>query len=322
MDLKIFLQKASSQSFWEQNNPVCFRGAGYSSLFFYTLLNYCSEKQLLPCQRSVLTCRDIDIKISIATLSQSFLGEYSFYWLGDITPEGVAKSKQALYSYIMSYKGPHKISFFISQECVLPKNFAGIYIDIPTVIDTICFQQLALFGGENFTDQKNEIIQQIFSQNQTITLDNACLLFSYLQLMSIRSVSESVRYLTLIFGQNPTLSQLSEHFFARNQEGFYKLWALLEHEYPPVFWVAFWTEHIWRAYHVVKYLGCNDFVQAKRASTRLPYSFINRDWKKYSPEKLAQYYQCLYNIDSAYKRGSLFCLLDLFYLNHFLALSL
>ncbi len=321
MDIKVFFQKAASQSFWEQNNSVCFRGPGYSSLFFYTLFNYCSANQLLPYQRSVLTCRDIDTKISIATLSQSILGEYLFYWLGDITPEGASKNKQALYSYIMSYKGPHKISFFITQECTVPATFSGICIDTPTIVDEPFFRHLATFLGEDFIGQKREIIQQIFSQNQMIPLDSACLLFSYLQLMNIKSVNESAFYLTLIFGQNPTLSKLSEYFFARNQEGFYKLWVLLEREYPPVFWVAFWTEHIWRAYHVVKYLGCNDFVQAKRSSIRLPYSFINRDWKKYSPEKLAQYYQRLYNIDSDYKRGSLFCSFDLFYLDHFLALS-
>jgi hypothetical protein len=120
-----------------------------------------------------------------------------------------------------------------------------------------------------------------------------------------------------ILGAAPSLSALTEAFFAKDAQRFFSLWSALEKEYPEIFWIIFWSDHVWRAYNVIQFLQEKNFVQAKRMSFRLPYSFINRDWQKNSPSELVQAYQNLYSIDFALKKGSSFTALDLFYVNYF-----
>jgi hypothetical protein len=112
---------------------------------------------------------------------------------------------------------------------------------------------------------------------------------------------------------------LSEYFFAYDANNFFKLWSVIEKNYSEMFWISFWAEHLWRACCVINYLNLGDFAQAKRAGFRLPYTFINRDWKKHNIIKLKKLYCLLYKIDYLYKTGSPFCLFEFFYLSHFLS---
>jgi hypothetical protein len=59
------------------------------------------------------------------------------------------------------------------------------------------------------------------------------------------------------------------------------------------------------------------FVNAKKMSYRLPYSFINKDWQRVQIDELVECYEFLYQIDYAIKTGSTFCSLDLFFAHYF-----
>ena len=67
----------------------------------------------------------------------------------------------------------------------------------------------------------------------------------------------------------------------------------------------------------IAFLELKDFSAARSFSYRLPFTFIQGDYKNVSLNELANCYKFLYNIDFALKRGFDFCSFDLFYVNYF-----
>ena len=61
----------------------------------------------------------------------------------------------------------------------------------------------------------------------------------------------------------------------------------------------------------------NDRVGAKKISYRLPFSFLNRDWRKFSLEELKGAHSFLYTLDYKLKNNCEPGYLDLFYMKLF-----
>ena len=57
-----------------------------------------------------------------------------------------------------------------------------------------------------------------------------------------------------------SLFTLSQHFFARSPQKFLSVWKAIAPSYAEQFWIAFWSEQLWRAYHVVDCLQQSRFV--------------------------------------------------------------
>ena len=166
-------------------------------------------------------------------------------------------------------------------------------------------------------EQKLKVIGDKIFFNSSYTLDVACMLMKYFELINVRYADEFNNYLSPILGAQISLYALSDAFFSKKEKLFFDLWQDIDSGYSDMFWISFWSDQVFRAYYVVKFLEQKDFVKAKRSSFRLPYNFMKKDYKQFTLEKLANYYEFLFNIDFAIKKGSSFCSLDLFYLNHF-----
>jgi hypothetical protein len=318
MDFATFLSSASKPEFWTTTVRFCFIGNEYPITFFGTLFDTLSKKSILPSPYQRLFLESTEKRLLHATLSQSMLGSTSFYWLGNVSEEKETKGTQETINMFMAYKGPHTLAFFLSSESkFLPKKSDDL-IRMDSMIDYSSFQALMLFVGASLDAKKQSFAKSLFAANTSISLDLCCMLLNYLDLISSKYLDDYTPYLTSLVGSLPSLSLLSELFFAKNTQRFFQVWAQVSKEYPDVFWIVFWSEQLWKACHVTRYLHEKDFVQAKRMSFRLPYTFINRDWQKSSTKELACAYEFLYHMDYALKNGSTFCGLDLFYMNYFM----
>jgi len=302
---------------WHKHPVLCFKSNSYYGLFFRQLFDYAAHQKLLPAELGKIDIAAIDKKALQATLSQTMLGASYFYWLGNISALP-AKNKELVLSYAATYQGPHVIALFVDDNEKVGFKAKDAVIEIPAMVDFILFEELAKAFNYILVGKKREVAQQIFSLVRTINLDEACMLYHYLELVSSKAYEEYVAYLAQLVGASPSLQQLSEAFFARNAQEFFRVWSMVYHEYPEMFWVVFWSEQVWRAYHVVQFLTKKDFVAAKRMSFRLPYSFVNRDWKKAKAAELSKFYERLYSIDFAIKQGSTFYSLDFLYFEYFL----
>jgi hypothetical protein len=304
MNFNLFLKEASTSIFWAQTPNLCFTGEEFSPLFFNALLSYTEKNNLLPYPK--LNLNIADKKLMIATLNQSVLGTSGVFWLSEVLEEGEkgkGKNKQDIVDTLLNYQGPHHILYFIPKHTKLSCGSGTTVIDIPITIDYALFELVLFFLGIVVHDKKLELIKKIFKETKTITLDTACMFINYLELINLKHLDQLSYYLAYITKTQPSLNQLSDFFFANQATNFFSLWSKVESEYSDMFWIAFWSEQIWKAHHVIGYLKKSDFTNAKRMSFRLPYSFINLYWKNFSQQKCTHLYNQLYLIDMKIKQG-------------------
>lgn len=319
MDLTSFLQLMHSPEMWKQRKNYCFVSNSYPIAWFNMFFVMLNKNNVLP--RSTyqrIFVHAAEKNALYATFNQSFLGQFSFFWLGDISEEKDSKSLTELTEFLFSYQGPHSIAYFVNNSSkLLPKQSASNIIHLPIEVTAAQFTEYTQLFNITLDSKKTAYIKKIFAANPSISLDQSCMLIHYLELIASKYLDDYAPFLSTIVGNSPSLSLLSELFFAKNIQLFLTVWEKTRNDYPEVFWVIFWSEQIWKAHHVIKYLNNKDFVAAKRMSYRLPYTFINRDWQKTNPISLVNAYEFLYQIDYAIKTGSTFCSLDLFYMNYF-----
>ena len=317
MTFKTFIVNARENDFWQEARSFCFRGQLYPGLFFTTLFSYLNKKNYAGASYKKISIEEFDQKAFYATFSQSILGMNTCYWLGDSVQNVNEKKRKEYGDYFARYQGPHTVVFFVESNEKIPSNATCTSIVVEHVVDYATACQVVAFFECALDARRMNIMKKVFEQSEVMSLDAVCLLMHYLELLPNKAGDDAADYVMSVLGTAPALSALSEAFFAKNSQRFFSLWSTLEKDYPDIFWIMFWSEHVWRAYHVLQFLHDKNFVQAKRMSFRLPYSFINKDWQKNSLPELACAYQNLYSIDFALKKGSNFTALDLFYVNYF-----
>ena len=146
-------------------------------------------------------------------------------------------------------------------------------------------------------------MNQLFGTSAKMTLDQACMLMQYISVMGDVSY-ESVRgLLQRVVVPDHSLFVLSQHFFAKDQEAFFKLWKQVEPEFPIEFWIPYWSEQLWQASLFVMQVQELGPIGAKKGVTRLPFSFLQRDWKKYGVRELCAAHTFLYGVDFGLKNG-------------------
>lgn len=312
---QIFLDSINDLSFWSNTPVFCFQGQEFASCFFIQLFEHLSQKNILPTLMQHLAVHSLSKETVRATLAQSFLGSCTFYWIGN--SNAAEKWNKELVQDLCIYQGPNIVAFFATHDHKISSSETIKHIILDSTIHFDQFLKLQNIFGSSFPDKKMSLVRKIFKVHPNISLDVACMLMNYIELISIKMIPQSEHYLFSLVSTLPSLTQLSEYFFAKEAEKFFAVWAAVHQEYPDIFWITFWSEHLWRAYHVLGYLEKKDFVSAKKMSFRLPYSFLKKDWQLHTQQQLIQKFENLYAIDYTLKRGSTFHALDLFYAHHF-----
>lgn len=317
-----FLKQSNKKEFWLERKVICFKGQDYPYLFFTNLFKFLENEKKLSVSYKNLLINSIDKIKLIGSLQQSFLGEINFYWLGEYKIAGTGENKFEFLKYLINYFGPNFISFFLNDEKIpakLESEFKKItVINLDVEIDKSSFEKILKFYGICFDAKKINFLKKIFKQVSSLSLDKSYMLFQYLELVNTKFLDDFYEYLSFFITLEPSLFKLSQYFFSREKESFFKIWSKICNDYPQMFWISFWSEQIWKAYNIVKFLDQGKFAQAKSMSFRLPFMFIKQYWKNFSLNELESEHQFLYYNDFMIKKGSTFCGLDLFYFNHFM----
>lgn len=279
--------------------PVfCFVGKKYPALFFQHLRKVYQHKeyviQSLDCQTMIA---DGAYK---SHLEMSFLGNTYLYWLAHIVDLDI-KQQVTLQNYLEKYEGPHTVYFFVDK----PLQIKISTIDLAHDIDIECYVQLfSLFFPDQVSKSKNPVILALFRKYKVIPLEDACLLMQYALVLGSKIDYESVAALfdTLIVPEK-SLFVLSTLFFAKQDREFFQLWYTIKDEYSDVFWTTYWSEQLFRAYCFIELMQKKDFAQAKKSAFRLPFSFVQRDWKNIKVATLKTAHDHITTIDWNIKNG-------------------
>jgi hypothetical protein len=302
MTLRTFFTHIERTKKLPEGNVFCLSTQEYPLLFFYHLFSFFKKHGTII---DHLSCSSNDIASIKALLSTMSFSGATTYWL-----EGFhalpAKKQQELLSYLKVYTGPHVVLFFSDDATIVSSSANNGSIDIITLPDKIApheFSMVRFLVNEAGGNVNPEFTQQLALYTDHLTLDGACL-FAHYEVVVGKSVTEFFsQWATNIIEPTSSLFTLSQHFFGKKRSPFFRQWAAIAELYMPSFWASFWADQIWRAYIFCDLMKKKKYVESKKAQYKLPFSFINRDWKSYSATELRNAHQLLSTIDFQLKNG-------------------
>lgn len=306
-----FLTSVNQPNFFEKYRIVCFSGQkDFYPLLFFSL--FFKQQKLNGLAVDTVQLEEDSASV-MAKLSTSFLGNSSFYWLKNIAELKPKKSKSLLL-FLEEYAGQNRIAFFMDETIAYTAQDVDLMVDIPSNIDEMTFFQLATVLGKPLPVYHKENVKKLFHKmRHTVSLDISCMLLRYLTVSGKNTTALLAGGLDHILAPEYSLNTLSKYFFSKDSRSFFKLWGYMADNYSPQFWIAFWSEQLWRAYNLIVLLRNRQFSEAKKISFRLPYAFVQGDWRKFDLKKLQDAHHFLYLIDCSLKNGGDNFALDLFY---------
>ncbi len=238
-----------------------------------------------------------DVLNSLVALQSTFLGQTYNYWLGSL--DGL--STKAFDSWIVSlshYQGPHRLWFVCKQELV-KKQTSWLTVTIPDTISQPLFIKLnALFGN-----QKPLFAKKLYEHTMGLAPDTAYMMMLYGRVVGQHIDRFCKEWIPELVVPDVSLFALSDALFSKKTAQFYELWKKIAPIYAEPFWITFWSEQLWRAYHYIRYQQVHSVAEAKKMGYRLPFSFLNRTWHSHSLAHLKQAHAQLYEVDYQLKNG-------------------
>ena len=298
MQLIDFLQKSSTDPF-EGKYVVLFhrkkeaKGA-VPSLFLATLFSRIKEQY----PGSSLDVEDRSLPETMVQLRMSFLGSRLLYFVKNTHLLPLAE-KRLWSQYLTTYEGPHCLLVYDSPRS---PTETMLTIELPEKVDSMLYSLLfRFFHPEAPLD--TGFVRKLFMQQPTITLEAAVTLMSYQTVIGKNADLFFKDWFARIQSPQKSLFQLSQYFFAQQPQQFFNYWKGCKEDYPEEFWVNYWSEQLWQAVLFISRAHTEGIESAKEQAYRLPFSFIERDWKRYTPQSLVNAHQFLYQFDYTLKNS-------------------
>lgn len=310
-DLFTHLRQSSSDPFFPDKKLLFFSITTneYPLLFCSRLMPLLEKRigeKIIPIDLDAVEFEELK-----ATFTTLFLGNYHYYWLRSF--DLLEKSRrQAVIDYLGSYGGPHRLIFFSTEslEKVVKNPYTQLFSLPATITKDELLDYAILHYGSLHARQK---LFFDYLGKQQFSLDIGYLLMQYAPILIFSSRQEFEEWFATISTPTSSLFQLSQFFFSAQSSAFFDQWRLVGPRYGEQFWLSFWSEQLWRAYFFIWYAQKGDWNSAKKIGNKLPFSFLQRDWKRHQLRDLQKAHAYLYLIDYRIKHGGGTHALDLFY---------
>ncbi len=294
MQLQQFINSLSSQTLPTHQNPLiafCISSDREMPVLFAAWY-----RMLLKAKGVTVESLMVDqtqFSYLFSRLETGFLGMQITYWLRGVDAME-KKARQQLLSYVRTYQGPHQIVLFCAKDEAVTFFNAHSFVEIPDHIDAKLAQSLLLMFKKNNPAIEKQIISLIHERH-TITLDQFCALLAYIPILG--KTDDITTILDRVVESEHSLFALAQHFFAKQASSFYPLWKSMENRFPVTFWCVYWSEQLWRAYHAHYFLSKGQSAAAKIVAARLPFSYMQKDWKKSSLSELRNAHDWICQVD-------------------------
>jgi len=313
MELKTFLSSLDNAQFLTDKSVLCFRGKQeYPLLFFSSVL----KKIKKHISVEMVDISEQDFANIAGRLQTSFLGTRVLYWLRNVSALNKAKKKKLL-DYVRSYSGPNVIVFFATYDDV-PRIAQGwIEIPLPDEVQANTFESFMCSVFDIQSPRARSLATVLAKRHKQLPLDTLCLLAHYDQVLGKNTSTFFDEWLDQLVVPQSSLFMLSKYFFAKDARSFFPYWSEIEQVYTPQFWMVFWSEQLWRASGFIMFARKKQHGDAKQISFRLPFTFLQKDWRSYSVRELKNAHQFVYTTDYNLKHGASTMALDLFFSKFF-----
>lgn len=289
MDLVTFIAHDSPSTL---GKIFCFRAKESSSLIFQIF-----KKKFEKVTKEVTVLNSYNSPALLkAQLEMSFLGTDSVFWLHeDLVTDNLTSSA------LESYCGQNCIGY--SSQMGPKPGVQGITIEVPHEVTYENFIHLFLFLYPEQSIKSASIIRQIFKIYSVVNINSAIVLMQYCMLVGSRSDLFLHEWLPIILNAEKSLFMLSSFLFAKKIGQFFHLWNLISCDYSEPFWTSYWSEQFFKATLFCSLMQDKKFAQAKKIAFKLPFSFMQKDWKVLRVDELKQAHDHLYCIDWNIKNG-------------------
>jgi len=313
MELPHFLKNITNSLLESEKSVFIFQGSTYSQLFFTQL--YKSIKNEIPCD-----IKTIDIQVSDfsfkSQLSTSFLGMDCVYWLADASSLKI-KQKNELVSFLISYEGPHKVIIFFDSKTKLPKqeNISIVSLKDRYFLDDT---KVLWMTDDVKKAQKNAtFIRDIYKIKNSYSLDELFLLKNYQDVVSLDIKNFYESWIARLVVPDTSLFLLSQLLFEKKEKSFFELWLKIKSLYSEMFWIAFWSDQLYKSYFFIAYNQEKNYIAVKQVSFGLSFSFMKQSWKQYQLNEIKSFHHALYAIDTSLKNGGNSYQIDKLYIQFF-----
>lgn len=266
--------------------------------------------QHLSCDFKKIECVESNEQELLSLINSSFLGNSLVYW---ITSLESSKQSTHLLSLLEQYQGPHQILLFLAREYVEKINNTNCtVVELPLSVDKKNYAAIAktLY---NLSPQE-AYAPELFAKTDKISIEQCCAILNYIQVLGAQSADFlSSNWLEQIVSPDKSLFLLSQYLFAKEMKNFFAVWNSIKDTYNDMFWISFWAEQLWRAYFVTLFSKKQSFNAVKKISFRLPFSFIQKQYKDYSLNELKNAHNFVYDIDHGLKNGNSHISIEDFY---------
>jgi len=228
-----------------------------------------------------------------------FLGLQKHYFIVGFDALNIKQKKEVM-SYFASINSPHFI--YIFSKDISTKEV--VFLNIPYYFFKEEARTFIQFFLPKTTQQINYFLDKIEMKKNKISLHVLLLLLQYIKVVSSNSSEFFQEWLPRIFKSDHSLFTLAEYFFAGDIQNFLSVWKKYKEEYSFPFWTTFFSEQLFKA---TLYLTAKtqNKIPEKEIEFRLPFSFLKKDWKLHSIEKLTNAHHEVCMLDIKFKQGEI-----------------
>lgn len=304
-----FISEFQTESFFSEQRTFVFAGTEYPLLFFMQLKNILNNNNFSN-NIEIVDIKQEDLASLKNRLSMTFLGARQIYFFSEADIDIGEKNKN-FYRYVETYKGPHTLITYREQDKDINDEHLCV-VSLPIRIDSKMFGILLTWYSIVFSSNVKKYVEFLFKHVEFLSLEQACLLTNYVRLGVYDSTFFSDWLPGLVVCEQ-SLFSLSQSFFQKDSKAFFMQWHRLAHAYSEQFWFIFWSEQVWKAAQMVDLNSQKNYAGARKIAFRLPFSFVNQDWRNYKTEELVAAHDFLCTLDYRFKTSGTAVGFDLFY---------
>jgi len=158
----------------------------------------------------------------------------------------------------------------------------------------------------------SDYLRQVYAERRSLHFIHAYLIMWYYYVLGKRFTRWHDQWLGYVVPEQASLFQLAEYVFRKNATKTWLTWKRVFADYPIEFWIAFWSDQMWQAYTFVSVAQEHTVARARKVTTKLPYSFMQRDWRYIQLHELTAALTYLYSLDVHMKQGGSQYVIELF----------
>ena len=283
------------------NNIWCIVSSVPSNSIIEMVRNHINAFHAVGC--SHIDLHEADDSTVARELGMSFLGQKYVYIAQGMYALDKRTQKRML-SHIFTPSIAHHVVFFTDQNALVKQYIDAASIGMCVSCDTIDKDMFVRMYHALFAqDFPRQLLAYVFQQHNQLRFEHAYLVMWYYYLLGKNFISWCQSWLPRVVAPKQSLFQLSEYFFQKNATRLWFSWYAFSSVYPHEFWVAFWSEHLWQAYVFITIAQEHTVARARSHVNKLPFAFMQRDWRSVSLNEITQAMTYIYTLDLYVKSG-------------------